>query len=99
VIAELVALQGIGRWTAEWLLARSFGRPVVVAGDLGVRKAIGHAYRNGEMPTEQEVRELTAHWGEAAGVAQQLLLHVLADDRWDELRTRAAQVRSAAAGP
>jgi DNA-3-methyladenine glycosylase II len=90
VIAELVTLQGIGRWTAEWLLARSFGRPVVVAGDLGVRKAVGHAYLNGEMPTEQQVRELTAHWGEAAGVAQQLLLHVLIDNRWDELTTAAA---------
>jgi DNA-3-methyladenine glycosylase II len=90
VIAELVTLQGIGRWTAEWLLARSFGRPVVVAGDLGVRKAVGHAYLDGEMPTEQQVRELTAHWGEAAGVAQQLLLHVLIDNRWDKLKTAAA---------
>jgi DNA-3-methyladenine glycosylase II len=90
VIAQLVSLQGIGRWTAEWLLARSFGRPVVVAGDLGVRKAVGHAYLGGEMPTEQQVRELTAHWGEAAGVAQQLLLHVLIDNRWDELKTVAS---------
>jgi DNA-3-methyladenine glycosylase II len=98
VIAELVTLPGIGRWTAEWLLARSFGRPVVVAGDLGVRKAVGHAYRDGAMPTEQEVRDLTAHWGEAAGVAQQLFLHVLADDRWDELRHRAIEIRNAAAG-
>ena len=86
VVAELVALPGIGRWTAEWLLARSFGRPVVVAGDLGVRKAVGRAYRDGAMPGEQEVREITAHWGDAAGVAQQLLLHVLAADAWAELR-------------
>ena len=27
--------------------------------------------------SEAEVRELTAHWGAAAGVAQQLLLHAL----------------------
>jgi DNA-3-methyladenine glycosylase II len=93
VIAELVTLDGVGRWTAEWLLARTLGRPVVVAGDLGVRKAVGRAYRNGAMPTEQEVREITAHWGAAAGVAQQLLLHVLVEDRWDDLS------RCAAAGP
>jgi DNA-3-methyladenine glycosylase II len=100
VIAELVALPGIGRWTAEWLLARGLGRPVVVAGDLGVRKAVGHAYRGGAMPTEQEVRALTAHWGEAAGVAQQLLLNVLVENRWDELRAAATRraVRAAAAG-
>ncbi|HXA27914.1 MAG TPA: hypothetical protein VN193_04115 [Candidatus Angelobacter sp.] len=96
VIAELVALPGVGRWTAEWLLARSFGRPVVVAGDLGVRKAIGRAYGDGSMPSEDEVRRRTAHWGEAAGVAQQLLLNVLAADRWDELRQTAV---SAAARP
>jgi len=89
-IARLVTLKGIGRWTAEWLLARTLGRPVVVAGDLGVRKAVGNAYCDGRMPREQEVRDLTAHWGAAAGVAQQLLLHVLLDNRWDELRRRAA---------
>jgi DNA-3-methyladenine glycosylase II len=85
-VARLVALRGIGRWTAEWLLARTLGRSVVVAGDLGVRKAVGRAYCDGRMPDEDEVRRLTAHWGEAAGVVQQLLLNVLVEDRWEELR-------------
>lgn len=89
-VAELLALDGVGRWTAEWLLARSLGRPTVVAGDLGVRKAVGFAYFDGAMPTEQQVRERTAHWGQAAGVAQQLLLHVLAENRWEELSAAAA---------
>jgi DNA-3-methyladenine glycosylase II len=78
VVARLVAFPGIGRWTAEWLLARTLGRPRVVAGDLGVRKAVGAAYLAGRMPSEAEVRAATAHWGPAAGVAQQLLLHWLA---------------------
>jgi DNA-3-methyladenine glycosylase II len=77
VVARLVVFPGIGRWTAEWLLARTLGRPRVVAGDLGVRKAVGAAYLDGRMPSEAEVRALTAHWGPAAGVAQQLLLHWL----------------------
>ena len=77
VVARLVAFPGIGRWTAEWLLARTLGRPRVVAGDLGVRKAVGAAYLDGRMPSEAEVRAVTAHWGAAAGVAQQLLLHWL----------------------
>jgi DNA-3-methyladenine glycosylase II len=77
VIACLTACRGLGRWTAEWFLARALGRPRVVAGDLGVRKAVGAAYLNGHMPSEAEVRELTSHWGAAAGVAQQLLLHGL----------------------
>ena len=77
VIACLMACRGLGRWTAEWFLARALGRPRVVAGDLGVRKAIGAAYCHGNLPSETAVRELTAHWGAAAGVAQQLLLHGL----------------------
>jgi len=79
VIDRLVAFPGIGRWTAEWLLARTLGRPRVVAGDLGVRKAVGAAYLDGRMPSATEVRAATAHWGAAAGVAQQLLLHSLAN--------------------
>jgi DNA-3-methyladenine glycosylase II len=78
VVERLVAFPGIGRWTAEWLLARTLGRPRVVAGDLGVRKAVGAAYLGGRMPSPAEVRAATAHWGAAAGVAQQLLLHWLA---------------------
>lgn len=75
---RLVALPGIGPWSADWYLARTLGRPRVVAGDLGVRKAVGRAYLGGGQPSESEVRALTAHWGAAAGVAQQLLLHDLA---------------------
>jgi DNA-3-methyladenine glycosylase II len=77
VIAGLTAFRGIGRWTAEWFLARALGRPCVAAGDLGIRKAVGAVYLRGRLPSEVEVRELTAHWGAAAGVAQQLILHAL----------------------
>ena len=78
VIARLTALRGIGLWTAEWLLARTLGRPRVVAGDLGVRKAVGRLYFHDTLPSEAAVREATAHWGAAAGTAQVLALHALA---------------------
>jgi len=77
VVTRLRALRGVGTWTAEWLLCRTLGRPRVVAGDLGVRKAVGAAYLNEALPSETRVRAATAHWGEAAAVAQQLLLHDL----------------------
>lgn len=86
VIARLTAIRGIGLWSAEWVLARTFGRPHVVAGDLGVRKAIGAAYSCGAtVPLENEVRRLAAHWGESAAVAQALLLHALAEKTLDEI--------------
>jgi DNA-3-methyladenine glycosylase II len=80
VIERLVKIRGIGRWSAEWVLARTLGRPRVVAGDLGVRKAVGLAYAMGStLPMEPEVRAATAHWGDSAGVAQALLLHALGE--------------------
>lgn len=86
VIERLVSLPGIGRWTAEWFLARTLGRPRVVAGDLGVRKAVGAAYlgrSDRDLPPEDEVRAVGARWGAAAGIVQQLLLEWLGDGRPD----------------
>ncbi len=78
LIAHLTRLRGIGRWSAEWFLARTLGRPRVVAGDLGVRKAVGRLYQVGPLPSEGDVRRLTAQWGLAATVVQALALHDLA---------------------
>jgi DNA-3-methyladenine glycosylase II len=75
VIRKVTAIRGLGLWTAEWVLARTLGRPRVSAGDLGVRKAVGIAYLAGAMPTPEEARRATAHWGRAAALAQALLLH------------------------
>ena len=45
VKAQLVALRGIGEWTAEWFLARHLARPRAwPVGDLALRKAIEHFY-------------------------------------------------------
>ena len=45
VKSRLVALPGIGEWTADWFLARHLARPDAwPAGDLGLRKAVLHFY-------------------------------------------------------
>jgi DNA-3-methyladenine glycosylase II len=45
VKATLIALPGIGEWTADWFLARHLARPDAwPAGDLGLRKAVLHFY-------------------------------------------------------
>ena len=76
VIATITAVRGLGLWSAEWILARTLGRPRVSSSDLGVRKAVGKVYFQGRMPSPDEVRQATAHWGSAAALAQELLLHV-----------------------
>ncbi len=46
VIASLTAQPGLGRWTADWFLARHLARPDAwPAGDLGLRKAVASVLR------------------------------------------------------
>ncbi len=55
VIEEIVAVRGLGRWTAEMFLLFHLERPDVLSGgDLGIRKAIQIEYGMEEMPTPQE---------------------------------------------
>ena len=52
VIEEIVAVRGLGRWTAEMFLIFHLERPDVLSGgDLGIRKAIQIEYGLEEMPT------------------------------------------------
>jgi DNA-3-methyladenine glycosylase II len=94
VISELVRIKGIGRWSAEWVLARTLGRPRVVGGDLGVRKAVGLAYLSTPAPSEAEVRAATAHWGPSAGAAQALVLHALGEGALSPAKLPVSRVAS-----
>jgi 3-methyladenine DNA glycosylase/8-oxoguanine DNA glycosylase len=69
VKARLVALPGIGEWTAEWFLARHLARPEAwPAGDLGLRKAVLHFYG------ETDPRALKAQFSRFANLAAHYLL-------------------------
>ena len=59
VVETLVAVRGLGRWTADWFLARALARPAAwPAGDLGVRKAVGAFYADGRSLSIEEVRTM-----------------------------------------
>jgi DNA-3-methyladenine glycosylase II len=63
VIAEIVAVRGLGLWTAEMFMLFHLRRPDVLSGgDLGIRQAIQIEYGMKEMPTPQEVVELSQRW-------------------------------------
>lgn len=63
VIAEICAVRGLGRWTAEVFLLIHMGRPdVIVGGDLGVRKAIMVEDGLKKMPTPKEVEARAERW-------------------------------------
>jgi len=63
VIAELVQIRGIGRWTAEMFLIFNLLRPnVLPLDDLGLLKAISLHYFSGEPVSRSEAREVADNW-------------------------------------
>jgi DNA-3-methyladenine glycosylase II len=65
VKALLVALPGIGEWTADWFLARHLARPEAWPhGDLGLRKAVLHFY--GDEDTRAAGNRFAGHQNLAA---------------------------------
>jgi DNA-3-methyladenine glycosylase II len=59
LVGELVAVRGIGRWTAEMFLMFQLGRlDVWPVDDLGVRKGYGRLFRLAAMPTSKELQPL-----------------------------------------
>ncbi len=74
VKSALVALAGIGEWTADWFLARHLARARAwPAGDLGLRKAVSRFYGEGRELSTEEVRAL----GERFDPFQNLTAHYL----------------------
>jgi DNA-3-methyladenine glycosylase II len=63
VLAELIALPGIGRWTAEMFLIFHLQRPdVFPVGDLGVLKAVARHYHAGESRSKPEILAIAEQW-------------------------------------
>ena len=70
IIAELVAIRGIGRWTAEMFLIFYLMRPnVLPLDDVGLINGISHNYFSGEAVSRSEAREVAAAWQPYCSVA------------------------------
>jgi DNA-3-methyladenine glycosylase II len=70
IIAALVPIRGIGRWTAEMFLIFSLGRPDVLAvDDLGLRNAMKKLYDLPEAPKPEPMRVLAEKWRPFRSVA------------------------------
>ena len=63
VIEAVVAMRGLGRWSAEMFLMFDLGRPDVFSGgDLGLRRGIQIAYGLEEMPSPEEAVAIAERW-------------------------------------
>ena len=70
IIEELVAIRGIGRWTAEMFLIFHLMRPnVLPLDDLGLIKGISVNYFSGEPVSRAEAREVGDAWAPFRSVA------------------------------
>jgi DNA-3-methyladenine glycosylase II len=79
VIEEIVAVRGLGRWTAEMFLLFHLERPDVLSGgDLGIRKAIQIEYGLEEMPPPKQVLEIGEPWRPHRSLASLYLWESLA---------------------
>jgi DNA-3-methyladenine glycosylase II len=79
VIEEIVAVRGLGQWTAEMFLLFHLERPDVLSGgDLGIRKAIQIEYGLEEMPPPKQVIEIGEPWRPYRSLASLYLWESLA---------------------
>ena len=70
VIAELVSIRGIGRWTAEMFLIFYLMRPnVLPLDDVGLINGISQNYFSGEAVSRSDAREVAAAWAPYCSVA------------------------------
>ncbi len=74
VITELVAIKGIGVWTAEIYAKFSLGRAdVFAAGDLALQEAVRMLFELEARPTEKALRQMAEPWSPWRSVAARLL--------------------------
>ena len=70
IIAELVGIRGIGRWTAEMFLIFHLLRPnVLPLDDVGLINGISQNYFSGEVVSRSDAREVAVAWTPYCSVA------------------------------
>lgn len=70
IIAELVAIRGIGRWTAEMFLIFHLMRPnVLPLDDVGLINGISQSYFSGDPVSRSDAREVAEAWKPYCSVA------------------------------
>ncbi len=80
VVEEIVAVRGLGVWTAEMFLLFHLERPDVLSGgDLGIRKAVQIEYGLEEMPPPTRVLEIGEPWRPHRSLASLYLWESLAN--------------------
>ena len=63
VVQKVVALRGVGNWTAQWVLIRALGRPdALPLGDLALRRVVSRMFFAGEDLSDARLEAFAARW-------------------------------------
>jgi DNA-3-methyladenine glycosylase II len=81
VIAELVAVKGLGMWSAQMFLMFHLERPdVLPTGDLGIRRAMQRAYGLDSLPDPIVMEQIAEPWRPHRTLACRYLWHSLRNE-------------------
>ena len=81
IIARLITVRGIGRWTVEMLLLFDLGRPDVwPVDDYGVRKGFAKTFGKRKLPKPKQLMKLGEKWRPHRSVAAWYLWRALDTD-------------------
>lgn len=63
VVNRMVALRGVGQWTAQWVLVRALARPDgFPIGDLALRRTVAGLYFDGAEINDEQLLEFSQRW-------------------------------------
>ena len=78
ITRQMVAVKGVGVWTAQMFLIFRLGRPdVLPVLDLGVRKGVQRAYRLRKLPDAKRIEKIARAWAPFRSIGSWYMWRVL----------------------
>ena len=82
VVKRMVAMRGVGQWTAQWVLVRALARPDgFPIGDLALRRTVSSLYFGGEEIDDRQLLEFSERWSPWRSYATSYLFAALRTGR------------------
>ena len=82
VVKRMVAMRGVGQWTAQWVLVRALSRPDgFPVGDLALRKTVSSLYFGGAEIDDRQLLEFSERWSPWRSYATSYLFAALRTGR------------------
>ena len=82
VVKRMVAIRGVGQWTAQWVLVRALARPDgFPVGDLALRRTVSSLYFDGKEIDDAQLLDFSQRWSPWRSYATSYLFAALRSGR------------------